>query len=51
MQALADPARTRMVLVARAQRAALREAQRTHEELGAIGITRQYLVVNGVYAR
>ena len=49
VQALADPARTRMVLVARAQRAALREAQRTHEELGAIGITRQYLIVNGVY--
>lgn len=49
VQALADPARTRLVLVARAQRAALREADRTREELGAIGIARQHLVINGVY--
>ena len=46
--ALADPARTRLVLVARAQGATLREAGRTHEELAAIGLTQQYLVVNGV---
>jgi arsenite/tail-anchored protein-transporting ATPase len=46
--ALADPARTRLVLVARAQRATLREAARTHEELAAIGLTQQYLVINGV---
>jgi len=48
VEALADPARTRLVLVARAQDSALREAARTHEELAAIGLTRQYLVINGV---
>ena len=48
VDALADPLRTRLVLVARAQQAALREAARTHDELAAIGLTRQYLVVNGV---
>ena len=46
--ALADPARTRLVLVARAQAATLREVARTHEELAAIGLPRQYLVINGV---
>jgi arsenite/tail-anchored protein-transporting ATPase len=48
VQALADPQRTRLVLVARAQAATLREAARTHEELAAIGLSQQYLVVNGV---
>ena len=48
VDALADPQRTRLVLVARAQQATLREAARTHEELAAIGLTRQYLVINGV---
>ena len=46
--ALADPLRTRLVLVARAQRATLREVARTHEELAAIGLRQQYLVINGV---
>jgi len=45
---LANPRRTRLVLVARAQRATLREAARTHEELAAIGLSQQYLVINGV---
>ena len=49
VQALADPGHTRMVLVARAQRAALREADRTHGELAGIGLSRQYLVINGIY--
>jgi arsenite-transporting ATPase len=40
--------RTRLVLVARAQRATLREAARTHEELAAIGLSQQHLVINGV---
>ncbi len=48
VESLADPLRTRLVLVARAQRATLREAARTHEELAAIGLSKQYLVVNGV---
>jgi arsenite/tail-anchored protein-transporting ATPase len=45
---LADPARTRLVLVSRAQQGALREVARTREELEAIGIAQPYLVVNGI---
>jgi arsenite-transporting ATPase len=48
VEALADPARTRLVLVARAQHSALAEAARTQLELADIGITRQHLVVNGI---
>jgi len=36
VEALSDPLRTRLVLVARAQLATLREVARTHEELAAI---------------
>lgn len=46
--ALADPQRTRLVLVARPQKAALAEITRTHRELAAIGLNRQYVVINGV---
>ena len=46
--ALADPLRTRLVLVARAQSATLREVARTHAELAAIGLSQQHLVINGV---
>ncbi|MBK9027023.1 MAG: arsenical pump-driving ATPase [Propionivibrio sp.] len=48
VDALADEQRTRLILVARAQIATLREVARTHEELAAIGLSQQYLVVNGV---
>ena len=48
VEALADPARTRLILVARAQAATLREVARTHEELAAIGLGQQHLVINGV---
>ncbi|WP_248804370.1 arsenical pump-driving ATPase [Pseudomonas sp. MWU13-2100] len=48
VEALADPARTRLVLVARAQATTLREAERTREELARIGLGEQFLVVNGV---
>ena len=34
--------------MARAQPATLREVARTHEELAAIGLPQQYLIVNGV---
>ncbi|MGC9158661.1 MAG: arsenical pump-driving ATPase [Terracidiphilus sp.] len=51
LEALADPQRTRLVLVARAQQATLREVARTHEELAAIGLSQQYLVINGVLPR
>lgn len=49
VDALADPARTRLVLVARAQPSTLREAARTHDELAGIGLTKQFLVINGVF--
>ncbi|MGJ0534333.1 arsenical pump-driving ATPase [Methylocystis sp.] len=49
--ALADGQRTRLILVARAQNSALREAARTHEELAAIGLHQQFLVVNGLLPR
>ena len=48
VDALADGTRTRLVLVARAQQATLREVARTHDELAAIGIDRQFLVINGL---
>ena len=46
--ALADPQRTRMVLVSRAQKSALAEITRTHRELVGIGLNRQHVVINGV---
>ncbi|RZI40394.1 arsenical pump-driving ATPase [Herbaspirillum sp. HC18] len=49
VDALADAARTRLILVARAQPSALQEVARTHDELAAIGLTRQSLVINGVF--
>lgn len=49
VDALADSAKTRLVLVARAQASTLREVARTHEELAAIGLKQQYLVINGVF--
>ena len=35
-------------MVTRAQQATLREVARTHEELAAIGLSQQYLVINGI---
>ena len=51
VESLADPARTRLILVARAQESTLREVARTHEELGQIGLSQQFLVINGVLPR
>ena len=51
VDALADPARTRLVLVARPQLATLKEAARIHGELADIGISQPFLVINGVLAR
>lgn len=48
VDALADGKHTRLILVARAQQATLREVARTHEELAGIGLKQQYLVINGV---
>lgn len=47
--ALVDGARTVLVLVARPDVAALREAERTRGELAALGIARQELVINGIF--
>lgn len=49
--ALKDPGRTRMVLVGRPQASALAEMERTSGELGLIGITGQYAVINAVLPR
>ncbi|TQJ33634.1 arsenical pump-driving ATPase [Arthrobacter sp. SLBN-122] len=48
VQALTDPARTRLVLVSRAQASSLTEIERTYLELNQIGIGNGYVVVNGV---
>lgn len=48
VDALADPQRSRLILVARAQHSSLREVARTHEELDAIGLSQQYLVINAL---
>jgi arsenite-transporting ATPase len=46
--ALADAARTTLVLVTRPDRAAIREAARSSDELAKLGVANQHLVVNGV---
>lgn len=45
---LADPVRTRLVLVARPEPSALREAARASAELRRLGVANQQLVINGV---
>ena len=47
--ALADPATTTVVLVARPDGASLAEADRAREELAALGVRHLKLVVNGVF--
>lgn len=49
VKALGDPAVTTLVLVARAEASALREAARTSDELAELGVRNQHLVVNGVF--
>ncbi|MBP9906746.1 MAG: arsenical pump-driving ATPase [Rhodoferax sp.] len=49
VDALADAQKTRLILVARAQAASLNEAGRTHDELASLGLSRQYLVINGAF--
>ncbi len=46
---LADGTQTTLVLVSRAQRAALAEAERTSNELAAIGVRNQRLILNGLF--
>lgn len=47
---LADPAATTVVLVARPEVAALREAERTRRELAELGVGNLRLALNGVFA-
>lgn len=47
LQALSEE-RTRLILVARAQKSTLSEVARTHNELAQVGLRNQYLVVNGI---
>lgn len=49
LEALSNPARTMLVLVTRANTAALREADRTSTELRALDVTNQILVVNAFF--
>lgn len=49
VEALGDPERTTVILVARPDRTALQEAARTSEELGALGLRHQRLLLNGVF--
>lgn len=49
VKTLANASATTLVLVSRPQRAALREAQRTSDELRTLGVQNQSLVVNGVF--
>ena len=46
---LCDATRTTLVLVSRPQLAALREAERSSDELRRLGITNQQLVINSVF--
>ncbi|RDB43742.1 arsenical pump-driving ATPase [Halomonas sp. DQ26W] len=48
VDALANPQRTRLVLVARPQQSTLREVARTQEEFATLGLSQQYLVINGL---
>jgi len=48
VNALKDSAMTRLVLVARAQASSLAEIDRTYRELSQIGISGEYVVINGV---
>lgn len=49
LQALSDPAKTTLVLVTRPDTGAIQEASRTCEELKALGLHNQRLVVNGIF--
>ncbi len=50
VDALSDPERTTVVLVARPEEATLGEAARAGEELRALGVRNQRLVLNGVFS-
>eukprot|EP00456_Euglypha_rotunda_P023294 TRINITY_DN193_c2_g1_i1.p1 TRINITY_DN193_c2_g1~~TRINITY_DN193_c2_g1_i1.p1 ORF type:complete len:670 (+),score=112.37 TRINITY_DN193_c2_g1_i1:233-2242(+) len=49
LDALSDPLKTTVILVTRPDKGAIAEAARTSEELRALGLNNQRLVVNGVF--
>ncbi len=49
LEVLSDPAKTTVILVARADKSALAEAAHTSDELRTLGLHNQRLVVNGVF--
>lgn len=49
LAALSNPALTSVVLVARPETSALKEAERTSVELKALGLSQQRLIINGVF--
>jgi arsenite-transporting ATPase len=49
LETLGNPAQTSIILVTRPDRGAVREAGRTSDELRALGLGNQQLVVNGVF--
>ena len=49
LRTLSDPMQTTLVLVSRPERSALAEADRTRAELAEMGVTNQYLFLNGVF--
>lgn len=49
LQALQDPARTTVVLVARPEKSTLDEAARSSDALQKLGLAQQILIINGVF--
>ena len=49
LDALSDPTQTTVILVTRPDKGAMAEASRTSEELHALGLNNQRLVINGVF--
>jgi arsenite-transporting ATPase len=47
--ALSDSSRTTVVLVSRPEKSALKEAERTRNELAMLGIVNQQLILNGIF--
>lgn len=49
LAALSDATRTTLILVSRAQKSTLKEAQRASKELAFLGVTHQKIILNGLF--
>jgi arsenite-transporting ATPase len=49
LQALSDPSTTTLILVSRPEQSALAEAERSRSELAEMGVTNQFLFLNGIF--